>query len=190
MGNGGNIMPHLHLPVQSGNNNILKRMNRKYTREEYLTKIEKLKKAVPGISITTDIIVAFPGETVEEFNDTLSLVEAVKFEGAFTFIYSPREGTPAATYPNPLTEEQKHDRLNELNETINKYYLEGNLRFENQIVKVLVEGKSKNNDNMYSGYSEHNKLVNFEGSDDLIGQIVDVKITKAYSWHLLGELVK
>ncbi len=190
MGKGGNIMPHLHLPVQSGNNNILKRMNRKYTREEYLTKIEKLKKAVPGISITTDIIVAFPGETVEEFNDTLSLVEAVKFEGAFTFIYSPREGTPAATYPNPLTEEQKHARLNELNETINKYYLEGNLRFENQIVKVLVEGKSKNNDNMYTGYSEHNKLVNFEGSDDLIGQIVDVKITKAYSWHLLGELVK
>ena len=190
MGNGGNIMPHLHLPVQSGNNNILKRMNRKYTREEYLTKIEKLKKAVPGISITTDIIVAFPGETVEEFNDTLSLVEAVKFEGAFTFIYSPREGTPAATYPNLLTEEQKHARLNELNETINQYYLEGNLRFENQIVKVLVEGKSKNNDNMYTGYSEHNKLVNFEGSEDLIGQIVDVKIIKAYSWHLLGELVK
>lgn len=190
MGMGGNIMPHLHLPVQSGNNNILKRMNRKYTREDYLTKIEKLKKAVPGISITTDIIVAFPGETEEEFEDTLSLVETVKFEGAFTFIYSPREGTPAATYPNLLTEEQKHDRLNKLNEAINKYYLEGNLRFENQIVKVLVEGKSKNNDQMYTGYSEHNKLVNFEGSDDLIGQIVNVKIIKAYSWHLLGELVK
>ncbi len=190
MGQGGNIMPHLHLPVQSGNNNILKRMNRKYTKEDYLTKIEKLKQAVPGISITTDIIVAFPGETEEEFLDTIDLVEKVKFEGAFTFIYSPREGTPAATYPNPLTEEEKHERLNRLNETINQYYLEGNLRFENQIVKVLVEGKSKNNDNMYSGYSEHNKLVNFEADESLIGQIVDVKITKAYSWHLLGELVK
>ncbi len=190
MGNGGNIMPHLHLPVQSGNNNILKRMNRKYTKEDYLTKIEKLKKAVPGISITTDIIVAFPGETEGEFLDTIDLVNKVKFEGAFTFIYSPREGTPAATYPNPLTEEEKHARLNQLNETINQYYLEGNLRFENQIVKVLVEGKSKNNDTMYCGYSEHNKLVNFEADESLVGKIVDVKIIKAFSWHLLGELVK
>ena len=183
-------MPHLHLPVQSGNNRVLKKMNRKYTREEYLEKIEKLKKAVPGISITTDIIVAFPGETLEEFEDTVSLADTVKFEGAFTFIYSPREGTPAATYPNPLTEEEKHQRLLTLNETINKYYLEGNKRFENTIVKVLVDGRSKNNDNMFTGYSEHNKLVNFEADDSCVGKIIDVKITKAYSWHLLGEIVK
>ena len=190
MGIGKNIMPHLHLPVQSGNNRVLKKMNRKYTREEYLEKIKKLKEVIPGISITTDIIVAFPGETEEEFLDTVSLADEVMFEGAFTFIYSPREGTPAATYPNPLTEDEKHQRLLTLNETINKYYLEGNKRFENTVVKVLVDGKSKNNDNMFTGYSEHNKLVNFEADESCIGKIIDVKITKAYSWHLLGEIVK
>ena len=187
---GGNIMPHLHLPVQSGNNNVLKRMNRKYTREEYLEKIKKLKEKVPGISITTDIIVAFPGETALEFNDTLTLVDEVGYEGAYTFIYSPREGTPAATYENLLTEEEKHQRLNQLNERINDGFLKGRLRFEGHIVEVLVDGPSKNNPNMMTGYTPHNMLVNFEAPNAQIGDLVLVKIVKAYSWHLLGELVK
>jgi tRNA-2-methylthio-N6-dimethylallyladenosine synthase len=187
---GGNIMPHLHLPVQSGNNRVLKAMNRKYTREDYLDKIKKLKEKVPGISITTDIIVAFPGETEEEFNETLTLVDEVGYEGAYTFIYSPREGTPAAKYENLLTEEQKHDRLNRLNARINEGFLQGRKRFENEIVEVLVDGPSKNNPNMMTGYTPHNMLVNFEAPDALVGDLVNVKIIKAYSWHLLGELVK
>ena len=184
---GGNIMPNLHLPVQSGNNEVLKRMNRKYTKEEYLEKIKLLKEYVPGISITTDIIVAFPGETEEQFLDTIDLVKQVEFEGAFTFIYSPREGTPAANYENPLTEEQKHDRLNRLNEVVNAYSLKGQMRFENQVVEVLVEGASKNNPELLCGYSEHNKLVNFIPKNAKVGDLVKVKINKAYSWHLLGE---
>ena len=187
---GGNIMPHLHLPVQSGNNRVLKKMNRKYTREEYLEKIKKLKEKVPGISITTDIIVAFPGETEEEFEDTLTLVDEVGYEGAYTFIYSPREGTPAATYENLLTIEQKHDRLNRLNERINEGFLKGRLRFEGEVVEVLVDGPSKNNPNMTTGYTPHNMLVNFEAPNAQVGDLVKVKIIKAYSWHLLGELVK
>jgi tRNA-2-methylthio-N6-dimethylallyladenosine synthase len=187
---GGNIMPHLHLPVQSGNNRVLKAMNRKYTREDYLDKIKKLKEKVPGISITTDIIVAFPGETEEEFNETLTLVDEVGYEGAYTFIYSPREGTPAAKYENLLTEEQKHDRLNRLNARINEGFLQGRKRFENEIVEVLVDGPSKNNENMMTGYTPHNMLVNFEAPNVKVGDLVNVKIVKAYSWHLLGELVK
>lgn len=184
---GGNIMPNLHLPVQSGNNEVLKRMNRKYTKEEYLEKIRLLKEYVPGISITTDIIVAFPGETEEQFLDTIDLVEKVEFEGAFTFIYSPREGTPAATYENLLTEEQKHDRLNRLNEVVNKYSLKGQMRFEGKVVEVLVEGPSKNNPELLSGYTKHNKLVNFIPKNAKVGDLVKVEITKAYSWHLYGE---
>jgi tRNA-2-methylthio-N6-dimethylallyladenosine synthase len=187
---GGNIMPHLHLPVQSGNNRVLKAMNRKYTREDYLDKIKKLKEKVPGISITTDIIVAFPGETEEEFNETLTLVDEVGYEGAYTFIYSPREGTTAAKYENLLTEEQKHDRLNRLNARINEGFLQGRKRFENEIVEVLVDGPSKNNENMMTGYTPHNMLVNFEAPNAKVGDLVNVKIVKAYSWHLLGELVK
>ncbi len=186
---GGNIMPHLHLPVQSGNNEVLKRMNRKYTKEEYILKMQKLKEKVPGISITTDIIVAFPGETYEQYLDTIELVKTIEFEGAFTFIYSPRIGTPAATYPNPLSEDEKKERLYNLNEVVNEYTYKGNLRFENQNVKVLVEGYSKTNPEMLTGYTEHNKLVNFKGDDSLIGRIVNVKITKAFSWHLLGEII-
>lgn len=190
---GGNIMPHLHLPVQSGNNEVLKRMNRKYTKEEYLDKIKKLKEAVPGISITTDIIVAFPGETEEQFLDTIDLVKKVEYEGAYTFIYSPREGTPASKYENILTEEQKHERLNALNEVINEYSLKGHERFINQIVEVLVEGPSKNNSEMLTGYTKHNMLVNFPNSDEhpcQVGDLVNVKVIKAFSWHLLGEIVK
>ncbi len=187
MANCKSVMPAIHLPVQSGNNEVLHRMNRKYTKEEYLVLIDKLKKNIPGISITTDIIVAFPGETNEQFLDTLDLVDRVQYEGAFTFIYSPREGTPAATYENPMTEEEKHERLLELNKHINDGYLKGNQRFLGKTVKVLVDGESKNDPSILAGYSEHNKLVNFKGDKSLIGQIVNVKITEAKTWFLLGE---
>ena len=190
MGLGGNIMPNLHLPVQSGSNTILKKMNRKYTKEEYLEKIAKLRKAVPGISITTDIIVAFPGETEEDFEETLDLVRKADYEGAYTFIYSPREGTPAAKLPNPLTEEEKKQRLLTLNKAINEGYLKGNKRFEGEVVEVLVEGLSEKNKDMLTGYTEHNKLVNFKGDSSLIGSLVKVKIEKAFSWHLRGKLVE
>ena len=187
---GGNIMPHLHLPVQSGSNTILKKMNRKYTKENYMDKINKLKEKVPGITITTDIIVAFPGETEEDFQKTIDLVKEVGYAGAYTFIYSPREGTPAAKLPNPLTEEEKHARLNALNEVVNEYSLKAHQRFEDEVVEVLVEGPSKNNPKMMTGYTKHNMLVNFEGDNVLVGDIINVKITKAYSWHLFGELIK
>ena len=189
MGKGGNIMPHLHLPVQSGSDKILKKMNRKYTKEDYLIKVAKLKEAVPGISLTTDIIVAFPGEDEEDFNETLDLVRKADFEGAYTFIYSPREGTPAATYPNPLTEDEKKQRLLTLNDVINEGYLKGNKRFEGQVLKVLVDGVSDKNEDILTGYTEHNKVVNFPGDKSLIGTIVNVEIEKAFSWHLRGKLV-
>lgn len=190
MGKGKNIMPHLHLPVQSGSNSILKKMNRKYTKEEYLEKISKLRKAVPTISITTDIIVAFPGETEEDFEETLDLVRKAEFEGAFTFIYSPREGTPAAKYENILTEDDKKQRLLTLNKLINEGYAKGNKRFEGEVVEVLVEGVSDKKESVLTGYTPNNKLVNFEGDKSLIGTLVQVKIEKAFSWHLRGKLVK
>ena len=154
-----------------------------------MEKVRKLKEAVPGISITTDIIVAFPGETVDDFNETLDLVQKADFEGAFTFIYSPREGTPAAKYHNDLTEDEKKERLLELNKYINDGYARGNKRFEGKVLKVLVDGVSSKNENILTGYSEHNKVVNFAGSKELIGKIVEVKIEKAFSWHLRGKIV-
>jgi len=182
----GNIMPYLHLPVQSGSNIVLKKMNRKYTREEYIEKIRILKRMVPDISITTDIIVGFPGETEEDFKLTLDLIKDVDFEGAYTFIFSPRQGTPASKYEDDIDIETKKRRLQTLNEYVNAGYLKGNKRFENTNVKVLVDGYSGKNKEVLSGYTEHNKLVNFEGKDHLIGQIIDVKIVEAFSWHLRG----
>ena len=187
---GGNIMPHLHLPVQSGSDTVLKKMNRKYTKEEYMDKINKLKTKIPNISLTTDIIVAFPGESEEDFQKTIELVKEVGYAGAYTFIYSPREGTPASKYPNPLTEEEKHQRLEALNEVVNEYALKAHKEYENKIVEVLVEGPSKNNDKILTGYTPQNMLVNFEGDNIKVGDLVKVKINKAYSWHLFGELLK
>ena len=190
MGKYPNIMPHLHLPVQSGSNDILKKMNRKYTKEIYLEKIAKLRESVPGISLTTDIIVAFPNETESDFLDTLSLVKEAGFEGAYTFIFSKREGTPAFKYENNVLPKEAKERLLKLNEEINQGFLKGNKRFEKEIVKVLVDGFSDKDESVLSGYTEHNKLVNFNGDKSLIGKIANVKITKAYTWHLKGELQK
>lgn len=183
------VMPHLHLPVQSGDNEILRKMNRKYTVEEYMEKIRLLKESVPGISLTTDIIVGFPNETEEQFQRTLDLVDRVQFEGAFTFIYSKREGTPASLLEDEITEEEKHQRLYRLNEKVNAGYLKGHQRFLGQVVEVLVDGFSKNGDGMMCGYTPHLKLTHFKAQNpDLIGTVASVKITEAKTWFMIGEL--
>ncbi len=185
------VMPHLHLPVQSGDNEVLKRMNRKYTYEEYMVLIEKLKTAIPDIAITTDIIVGFPNETNEQFENTLKLVNNVKYHGAFTFIYSPREGTPAATYEDSISFDEKNERLQKLNNLVNQYYLEGNQGFIGQTLEVLVDGESKNGEGMMCGYTPHLKLTHFASTDkSLIGKIVKVKITGSKTWFIFGELVE
>jgi tRNA-2-methylthio-N6-dimethylallyladenosine synthase len=183
------VMPFFHLPVQSGSNRVLKKMNRHYTKESYLEKLNELKETVPGISVTTDIIVGFPGETEEDFLETLDLVDKADFEGAFTFVFSKREGTPAAKFEDDTPEDEKKQRLYRLNEKINDGYLRGSQRFLDHTVKVLVDGVSKHDDEVLAGYSEHQKLVNFKGDKSLIGKIVNVKITIAKTWFLMGELV-
>ena len=184
-----NVMPSVHLPVQSGSSRILKLMGRRYTRESYLELFDKIKNTVPGVSISTDIIVGFPGETEEDFNDTMSLVEHCKYDNAFTFIFSERQGTPACKLKDNTTLKEKEERLYKLNEVVNKYFLENNKRLENTVVKVLVEGTSEKKD-MYYGYSETNKLINFKADREITaGEIVDVKITSAKTWSLDGELL-
>lgn len=189
MANCKSVMPQLHLPVQSGDNEVLKRMNRKYTYEHYMSLIEKLKTKVPGISITTDIIVGFPGETEEQFQNTLKLVDNVEYEGAYTFVYSPREGTPAAKFTDQIPEDIAKERLYRLNEKVNAFYLKGNERFVGTIQEVLVDSKSKNGEGMMCGYTKHLKLCHFKSDDEsLIGKLVNVKITEAKSWFVIGEL--
>ena len=184
-----NVMPSVHLPVQSGSSRILKLMGRRYTRESYLELFDKIKNTVPGVSISTDIIVGFPGETEEDFNETMSLVEHCKYDNAFTFIFSERQGTPACKLKDNTTLKEKEERLYKLNEVVNKYFLENNKKLENTVVKVLVEGTSEKKD-MYYGYSETNKLINFKADREITaGEIVDVKITSAKTWSLDGELL-
>lgn len=183
------VMPQLHLPVQSGDDEVLRRMNRKYTHDHYMCLIHKLKSAIPGISITTDIIVGFPGETEEQFQNTLKLVDEVEYEGAYTFIYSPREGTPAAMFEDQIPEDIAKDRLYRLNEKVNAYYLKGNERFVGTIQEVLVDGESKNGEGMMCGYTKNLKLCHFKSDDkSLVGKLVNVKITEAKSWFVIGEL--
>ena len=184
---GGNLMPYIHLPVQSGNDEVLARMNRKYTNQDYRQLVQTIYELIPNVSLTTDIIVGFPGETEEQFQDTLDLIVDCRFEGAFTFIYSKRDGTPAAKYDDDIPMVVKKERLQRLNALVNNGYLAGNKRFEHTTVKVLVDGVSKNDESVLAGYSEHNKLVNFKGSPKLIGTIVDVFVTEAKTWYLQGE---
>ncbi len=185
-----NVIPYIHLPVQSGSNAILKKMNRKYTKENYLELVNKIYEKVPNISLTTDIIVGFPGESENDFQETLDLVKKAKFEGAYTFIYSPRKGTPAAAYDNDVEPEVAKQRLYTLNDLVNDGYLRGNKRFEGKKVKVLVEGYSKTKNNVLSGYTENNKLVNFKGPESIIGEIVEVVIEKAKTWSLDGQIIE
>ncbi len=187
---GGNLVEHVHLPVQSGNTTVLKRMARKYTREEYLRLVEKIKRAIPGVVLTTDIIVGFPGETEEQFADTLSLVKEVEFDSAFTFIYSPRPGTPAAKYKDDVPMEEKKQRLERLNELQGEISRRKNEQLRGQVVEVLVEGESKTDADVLSGRTRTNKLVHFKGPKALIGQLISVKITQPQTWTLKGEWIE
>lgn len=183
------VCEHGHFALQSGSTKILEAMNRKYTREDYLNLVSRLRKAVPDVAITTDIIVGYPGETEEDFMDTLTLAEKVQFDSAFTFIYSKREGTPAAKYEDQIPDSVKHDRFNRLVKAVNDSMAKKNKEYEGRIVEILVEGPSKNDDTKLMGRTRTSKLVNFDGSVDLVGKLVKVKITKAQSFSLVGEIV-
>lgn len=190
MGQCKKVCEQLHLPFQAGSNKILKAMNRKYTKEEYLQKIEKVKKHLPGVALSTDVIVGFPGETEEDFEETLDVIRQVGFDQAFTFIYSRRKGTPAAEMENQLDEDQKHKSFeklvklqNDIGKIINDAYLD-------KTIEVLVEGPSKSDSSKFTGRSRTGKVVNFSGQGDIIGKLVNVKITKVFSWFLNGEMIE
>jgi tRNA-2-methylthio-N6-dimethylallyladenosine synthase len=187
---GGNLVEHIHLPVQSGSSEMLKIMARKYTRESYLELVRKIKGAIPNAVLTTDIIVGFPNETAEQFEETLSLVREVQYDLAYTFIYSPREGTPAAKMTDNVPLEVKKERLQRLNNTLNEISLQKNMAYKGQIVEVLVEGESRKNPDVLTGHTRGNKVVNFRGPKSLIGELVHVKIDDARTWTLSGELVE
>ena len=183
-----NICNYIHLPVQSGSSRILKLMGRRYTKESYIELYNKIRNKVKNCSITTDIIVGFPGETKEDFEETLSLARECKFDSAFTFIYSPREGTPAAKMKDDVSLEEKEQRLHELNDVINKYALEANEKLVGQVVPVLIEGESQKDNSMVAGYTDTMKLVNVKADKSFIGKIINVKITDAKTWSLDGEI--
>lgn len=183
-----NIMPYIHLPIQSGSDDILRKMNRKYSIDEYKKLFDQIKCKVKNVAITTDIIVGFPNETDEDFKKTLDIVNYCKFDGAYTFIFSPREGTAAARMEDKISMEVKEKRLQELNNLVNKYSLESNQKLVGKIVDVLVNGISEKDNSKVYGYTETMKLVNIFGGNDLIGKIVPVKITDAKSFSLDGEI--
>ncbi|MED3688774.1 tRNA (N6-isopentenyl adenosine(37)-C2)-methylthiotransferase MiaB [Peribacillus butanolivorans] len=187
---GGNLVDHIHLPVQSGSTETLKIMARKYTREQYLELVRKIKEAIPTASLTTDIIVGYPNETEEHFEETMSLYREVGFDAAYTFIYSPREGTPAAKMQDNVPMEVKKERLQRLNALVNETCALKMKEYDGQIVEVLVEGESKKNPDVLAGYTTKNKLVNFKGPKSSIGQIVKVKITGTKTWSLNGDMVE
>ncbi|RRC93155.1 tRNA (N6-isopentenyl adenosine(37)-C2)-methylthiotransferase MiaB [Erysipelotrichaceae bacterium OH741_COT-311] len=185
-----NIMPSIHLPVQSGNSQMLRLMGRRYTKEDYLDLYNRIVSKIPHCTFTTDIIVGFPNETEEQFQDTLDMVDYCKYDGAYTFIYSPREGTPAAKMDDNVSLENKNRRLQTLNDKVNYYAKLNNDKYLNKVVKVLVDGISKKNDQVYSGYSEENKLVNFTAKHVKVGDIVEVLIKDCKTWSLKGEMIE
>lgn len=185
----GNIMSYIHLPLQSGSDRILKLMGRKYSKDEYLTLFKKIKKAMPKCSITTDIIVGFPSETDEDFAETLDVVKKCKYDSAFTFIFSPREGTPASKMKDDIPLSVKEERLHKLNELVNKYSLDANQKYLGKTVKVLLDSVSFKNKDLLAGYTDTMKLVNVKAPKNKIGQIVDVKITNVQTWSMDGEII-
>ncbi len=189
MANSEKVCEHLHLPIQAGNNRILKAMNRKYTREEYIGLVESVREAMPDIALTTDIIVGFPGESSQEFEDTLDIIKRLKFDSAYTFIYSPRKGTPAVNIEDKISIEEKKERLAKLIEIQSKISRMKNDAYIGKVKEVLVEGRSKTNDKVLTGRTRENKIVNFIADEKVIGQLIRVKITKARSWSLEGEVL-
>jgi tRNA-2-methylthio-N6-dimethylallyladenosine synthase len=184
------VCEQIHLPVQSGSDRILKEMNRHYTKEQYLELAKKIRAEIPDVTFSTDIIVGFPGETEEDFNETLELAKEIQYDAAFTFIYSRRNHTPADKMENQISDEIKHERFNRLVEIVNAGIAKGNKEAEGKIYEVLVEGCSKNDESKLSGRTRNGRLVNFEGGEELVGKLVDVKIVKANSFSLIGEVVK
>ena len=184
------VCEQIHLPVQSGSNRILKEMNRHYTKEQYLELAKEIRKEIPDVTFSTDIIVGFPGETEEDFNETLELAREIQYDAAFTFIYSRRNHTPADQMENQIADEVKHERFNRLVEVVNGGIAKGNKEAEGKIYEVLVEGRSKNDESKLTGRTRNGRLVNFEGGEELIGQLVNVNITKANSFSLIGEVAR
>ena len=182
------VSKFIHLPLQSGSTSILKQMNRNYTKEQYLNLVDKMKKNIPNVKFSTDIIVGFPGETEEDFEDTLDVVKKVKFEQIFMFIYSRRVGTPADKMENQVPEEIKHNRFNRLKALYEEMMEEINKEYINSLQDILVEGYSKTNDKYLTGRTDTNKVVIFEGSSNLIGQNIKVKIISEHMWYLKGEI--
>ena len=186
---GQNICEHFHLPVQSGSNRILEKMNRGYTREHYLGLIKDLREAIPGVSITSDIIVGFPGEKEADFLETVDLLEQARFDNAFSFLYSPRKKTAAYEFADQVKYTEKEERLRRLNEIQHRISKEINCSLANRVVEVLAEGPSKSNPEVQTGRTRTNKLVHFPGPDNLTGKLVEVKITEVRTWNLIGELI-
>ena len=178
----------VHLPLQAGNSKVLKEMNRKYTKEQYLELVDKMKARIPDVVFSTDIIVGFPGETDEEFEDTLDVVKKVNYEQVYMFIYSRREGTVADRMENQISEEIKHKRFDKLKELYDSRVSENNKKYIGTMQKILVDGYSKNDKTILTGRTDTNKVVNFEGKEELIGQMIDIKITEEHKWYLKGEI--
>ena len=178
----------VHLPLQSGSTKVLKEMNRKYTKEQYLALAEKMRKEIPDILFSTDIIVGFPGETEEDFENTLDVVRKMNYEQIFMFIYSRRVGTVADKMENQIPEEIKHERFERLKKLYDDNVSKNNEKFIGKVEKILVDGESKNNENMLTGRNDANKVIIFEGSKDLIGKMINVKITEEHKWYLKGEV--
>jgi tRNA-2-methylthio-N6-dimethylallyladenosine synthase len=185
---GSKICKHIHLPVQAGSDRILKIMNRKYNKAKYLETVEKIYDAIPGVSLTSDIMVGFPGETEEDFLETLDVVEKARYDGAFTFIFSPREGTPAARMDDQVPDSVKSERFDRLLALQNKISLEKNSEMIGKTVDVFVECTSKKDENILSGRTGTNKVVNFAGPKSLVHCEARVEITEAFTWHLSGKL--
>ena len=185
------VCEHVHLPVQSGSTRLLEKMNRKYTKEEYLSLVDRIRESIPDVSITTDIIVGFPGENEEDFEQTLDIVKKVGYDSAFTFIYSIREGTPAARYSDQVPDEIKHERFNRLLNLVNETGEKNSQIYNNRIVEVLVEGYSKTDESKLTGRTRGGKLVNFDGGDiSLKGKIVNVKVNDSQMYLLSGVYVE
>ena len=184
-----NIMKYIHLPVQSGSDEVLRLMGRRYNKEQYKALVDLIRSRIPNVSLSTDIIVGFPNETYEQFLETVEMVKYVQYDSAFTFIYSPREGTPAAKIKDNVTKEEKSKRFKELVKELEKSVSKSSENMIGKTYKVLVEGPSEKNKEMLSGYTESNKLVHFKGDISLVGKIVDVKVNESHTYSLIGELV-
>lgn len=188
--NNSKIARVIHLPLQSGSSEVLKKMNRKYTKEQYLALVDKMKTRIPDIVLSTDIIVGFPDETEEDFQDTLDVVRKVNYEQVYMFIYSRREGTVADKMENQIPEEIKHQRFDRLKELFDSRVSENNQKYIGTTQRILVDGYSKNDKEILTGRTDTNKVVNFKGNEELIGKMIDIKITEEHKWYLAGEIQK